>query len=218
MICRFAHDDAAYVLGALTPPERRAYEDHLPGCPDCTRAVQEVAGLPGLLSKVPVDDVVGQTLELPDSLLPSLLASVRRGRRRRVWTLSVLGAAAACLAVLALVAGVSGRTTDTSPPSAAAQLAQVGTIPIQATVALAALPWGTGIDLHCTYPVGYGTGLQTYQLVAIDRTGAVQRVATWDIAPGGQAHLTATSTWTRSEIAALEIRTPTGTPVMHLAT
>jgi predicted anti-sigma-YlaC factor YlaD len=215
MNCSFAHDDAAYLVGALTPPERRAYEDHLTNCPECTRTVQQIAGLPGLLSKVSVADVVGHTLELPDSVLPSLLASVRRERRRRVWTLAALGVAAG---FLALVGGLAGRNTDTQPPPVATQLAPVGAIPIQASVQLAALPWGTGIDLSCTYPTGYGTSDQTYQLIAIDQAGAEQQVATWDIAPGGQAHVTATSTWTPSNIAALEIRTPSGTPVMHLTT
>lgn len=219
MTCRFAHDDAAYLLGALPPPERRAYEEHLTGCPDCARAVQGIAGLPGLLSKVPVTHVLDETPELPDSVLPALLASVRRDRRRRVWTVAVLGAAAACLAVLALIGVVATRQAgEPTAPPVAAQLAPVGAVPIQAAVRLAALPWGTGIELHCSYSAGYGSGDQTYHLVAIDRTGAVERVASWQIAPGGQAHVTATSMWASSDIAALEIRTPAGTPVMHLTT
>ena len=36
MTCMFAHHDGAYVLGALSPAERRAFEDHLPGCAACT--------------------------------------------------------------------------------------------------------------------------------------------------------------------------------------
>ena len=218
MSCRFALDDAAYVLGALPPQERREYEEHLAGCSDCARAVQQVAGLPGLLSKVPLEDLTGEVPDPPDSLLPSLLASVHQGRHRRGLALAALGAAAAVLAVLALVGGLAGRTSNPPPEVVAAQLQPVGTVPIQASVRLAALPWGTGVALSCTYPAGYGSAAQTYTLVAIDRAGAVQHLATWGVAPGGEAHVTGTSTWAPDEIAALEIRTPAGAPVMRLTT
>ena len=43
--------DAAYVLGALPPRERREYENHLAGCAECTTDVLELAGIPGLLAR-----------------------------------------------------------------------------------------------------------------------------------------------------------------------
>ncbi|MFI2489569.1 anti-sigma factor family protein [Promicromonospora kroppenstedtii] len=48
----FAEWDAAYVLGALSPSDRRAYERHLAGCAACRSAVAELAGLPGLLGTI----------------------------------------------------------------------------------------------------------------------------------------------------------------------
>ena len=48
----FAEWDAAYVLGALGPSDRRAYERHLAGCAACRSAVAELAGLPGLLGTI----------------------------------------------------------------------------------------------------------------------------------------------------------------------
>lgn len=53
--------DAAYVLGALAPAERRTYEEHLTTCDTCRAAVAELAGIPGLLRQVPVQDVDGET-------------------------------------------------------------------------------------------------------------------------------------------------------------
>ena len=68
---RFATWDAAYVLGALSPAERREYEEHLAGCPACQAAVSELAGLPGLLAQVPPEDAA------------LLAAAPARGARRR---------------------------------------------------------------------------------------------------------------------------------------
>ena len=45
----FVDWDASYVLGALSPSDRRAYERHLAGCGQCREAVAELAGMPGLL-------------------------------------------------------------------------------------------------------------------------------------------------------------------------
>ena len=32
--CQHEHEDGAYVLGALSPEDRVAFERHLPGCPE----------------------------------------------------------------------------------------------------------------------------------------------------------------------------------------
>ena len=46
---KFAQWDAAYVLGALSPAERREFEEHLASCPACQAAVSELVAIPGLL-------------------------------------------------------------------------------------------------------------------------------------------------------------------------
>ena len=53
MTCQFAHDDAVYVLGSLAASERADYERHLSECAECSRSVRELAGLPGLMARVP---------------------------------------------------------------------------------------------------------------------------------------------------------------------
>lgn len=126
---RFREWDAAYLLGALTPGDRHAYEDHLASCPLCSAAVGELAGLPALLGTLSAADAmalldadaeqgaeavfagaadplaVGSGVEAPDSapdLVPALLHRVRRIRRIRRW--SFAGAVVAAAAVAAAVA------------------------------------------------------------------------------------------------------------------
>ena len=53
--CGFEYDAGSYVLGALSPEDRVAFERHLPGCPACAQSVRELAGLPGLLSRIPAE-------------------------------------------------------------------------------------------------------------------------------------------------------------------
>ena len=53
----YATWDAAYVLGSLSPADRREFEAHLSGCPLCTQAVAELSGMPALLSKLDSDTV-----------------------------------------------------------------------------------------------------------------------------------------------------------------
>ena len=57
MTDRFTHDAGPYVLGALPPEDRRAFEEHLATCGHCRSEVQEFAGLPGLLSRLPAGEL-----------------------------------------------------------------------------------------------------------------------------------------------------------------
>lgn len=57
---RWKFESAVYVLGALSPIERRAFEAHLSRCHQCRDDLASVAGLPGLLARLTqrnVDDV-----------------------------------------------------------------------------------------------------------------------------------------------------------------
>ena len=50
--------DAAYMLGSLCCADRREYEAHLSTCVSCRLAVSELCGLPGLLRRLSLDDVL----------------------------------------------------------------------------------------------------------------------------------------------------------------
>src|ERR1700735_5837467 len=76
----YATWDAAYVLGSLSPADRREFEGHLCVCPLCSQSVSELSGIPALLSKLDGGTVAamdaGDRLDGPPHPLPSLLTEV----------------------------------------------------------------------------------------------------------------------------------------------
>ena len=57
---KYAHWDAAYVLGSLSETDRREFEAHLDECRTCWDAVTELAGMPALLSLLDLDDIADE--------------------------------------------------------------------------------------------------------------------------------------------------------------
>ena len=232
MSCPFAHDDAAYVLGALSPVERLDFERHLGGCDDCTRAVRKLAGLPGLLGRVeasvlkhpPVDEPV------PDTLLPTLSREVRRARRRR--TLAAAGLAAAVAAVIApvVVSQVGDGDASTrdvpgassSPSGVVAEtMDPVGDVPVRASLTFEQVTWGTRLGLTCTYdPDSVEYQLPPaidYTLFVRTRDGRTEQVGGWRSVGGRTMRLSATTAANREDIASVEVRTSDGLVVLKLA-
>lgn len=223
----FALQDAAYVLGALSPADRRDFEDHLKSCAACAASVSELAGLPGLLSKVSIDQLTAQAEPLPETLLPSLARAVRSQRRRRGLLVATSAAAAACLIAAGAVAIT--RPDSPTPPTSAASTASgtankaftaVVPTPVTATARLVDVAWGTRIDLTCTYRNNgpYPASAVPYAMVVIDRHGRAQQIATWNALPGRELTVTGTSSRTRQDIATLEIRTLSGQTILRLST
>ena len=117
----FTDYDAAYVFGALAPDDRAAFERHLQHCEACSAAVATMAGVPGLLSRVPLERVIGtDDAPLPDTLLPRLVSEVARERTRSRWRVGAAAAlAAACvlgLLVALLVNQRPSRSTAGAQP------------------------------------------------------------------------------------------------------
>ncbi|MFC4783848.1 anti-sigma factor family protein [Nocardioides sp. MAHUQ-72] len=236
MSCEFSRLDGAYVLGALSTAERRAFEEHLAGCPSCSRAVQEIAGLPGLLARVGPGVLEEDPDEppLPDTLLPRLLGEVRRVDRRRTALTAGLAAAAAVVVTVGagFALGIPGDGGPDRGPSASAPTRVAAGRPMtpvgsdsgmQADVALAPVPWGTRLDLTCSYAVGPAAGYHdepagdaTYALVVRTRDGRTEQVATWRSLPGRTMRLTAATSAAQAEIASVEVRTAQGEPVLRL--
>jgi len=228
--CEFAEWDGSYVLGALSPTDRQDYEKHLATCKDCATSVRELAGLPGLLSRVdPVVLEAPPAIEpVPATLLPSLVREVGRARRRRVYTVVGLAAAAAVAVGVVVVQGVAGNDEPpvASPPAASPSapagldMSPVGDVPVTASVALTPVTWGTKLDLTCSYEPTAGEyqlpRRVTYGLFVINRDGSAEQVGTWSALDGRTMHLAAATAARRADIASVEVRTTDGRPVLKL--
>jgi anti-sigma factor RsiW len=201
--------DAAYVLGALAPDERREFEQHLAGCPACREAVADLAGMPALLGMVPADVAMpaapapgssedlraagpgapgGVDEESSSTLVPiaSLALAAQRRTRRRRTLLAV--AAAGLVAASGLGGAVTAQLGDDERAPAVVAEAEAEARTVTLT------PVGqSGVSADLTLvPARWGTRLDwsceyeaaelavgVYELVLVDEAGERTVVATW---------------------------------------
>jgi hypothetical protein len=217
---RYSEWDAAYLLGSLTPAERREFELHLEGCESCSAAVAELAGMPGLLSKAPADEAA-QLLAgpdaasvVPDTLLPRLVRAVRR-RRVRMRAITSVGTALGVAAAAALAVVLVFPQAFPGPARPAAEtiaLSQVVQSPLRASIRLISQPWGTRVEMDCRYAKaldgqGYGTDAPgDYAMWVRDAAGNATQIATWTASSGQDAEPAGTTSLTVRQIASVEVR------------
>lgn len=235
MSCEFAHHDAAYVLGSLSPGERLDFERHLADCGECARSVRVLAGLPGLLDRVDPEVLEHPSADppVPVGLLPAMTREVLRATRRR--TAAVAGLAAAVTAAAALSATmVAGRTNDllsggagSSTPTSSTRsdvetrvMAPLGDVPVQATLGLEQVRWGTRMLLTSTYePQLVDPDLPAevdFLLFVRTRDGRSEQVGSWRSVGGTTMQMPAATSAVRADIAAVEVRTTGGRVVLRL--
>ena len=187
---RYGTWDAAYVLGSLSPAERREFEEHLAGCPGCQAAVSELAGMPGLLAQVPPEDAALLAVAPPADIIddgppPGMMAAMRSReagrRRRRVGTLA--GAAAAVVLVLAGTAVAVGLLP--LGPSGPQRVAFGTVTPSGMTAVVDLIPEadGTEVAVQCTYGESNeprpGGGHEKYRIYVVDRSGHESMIKEW---------------------------------------
>lgn len=208
---QFAHLDGAYVLGALSPEERYDFEQHLRDCPECQANVGEIAGLPGLLSKVPVEQARSTVTEQPPpTLLSNLLrqAGSERKRTRRTTIASWLATAAAIIALAIVSIPWSGEDAETFPTELAAVNAGTST---KMSANIEQVAWGTKIDIQCDDRKSAGTSdyQAVFELVVITNDGDEKVVGTW-VGQPGKVTVIPSSVWMSvDDIKTLEIRSET---------
>jgi hypothetical protein len=240
---RFAQWDAAYVLGALSPGDRREFEEHLASCPACRAAVSELAALPGLLAQISPADAAMLSLAddsaayaessepdaaeagvidqgPPPSLLPKMIKTARTRRRRIV--AAVAGIAAAAVLV------IGGITVGTGllplGPDDAHRVAFSPVVPSGITAVADVIPGtdGTEVKVECVYAEVNdprpGGGQETYSIFVVDRAGRASEIKEWPATPNKQMRPSGTTPLRVSQIADLEIRESDTNEVLLRAT
>jgi anti-sigma factor RsiW len=204
--------DAAYLLGSLSTDDRRRYERHLSDCEACASSVAELAGVPGLLGKVPATEaelLLERTPPQAPDLLPKLAGHIAHRRRRmRRWAMALtVGAVAAVVAIVALVGPTLWQTMEPQPASVAVELEPVAPSPLVASIRLVEEQWGTRIEMECRYDAGDRySGPAEYAMYVTDDAGDEVRVATWIAAPGETATPSGTTAVGVSQIRSVDVR------------
>jgi len=229
--CAFEHDDGAYILGALSPAERAAYERHLAHCPPCKQSLAELAVLPGLLGRLnsypPVPHRPAAADEPPPAtLLPRLLAaastmrrSERRAQRRRRLRATVAAALASLAVATAAGIGVHLYDRDGDTPALFA-VPEVSTSPeptynpmwvspdriaVNAQIAVIPVDGGTLIVVRCHHDSG-GAKAWPLWLIVYPRDEEAEPVGSWLAIPGKDLTMTGLTHYPPDEIDRIEVQ------------
>jgi hypothetical protein len=230
MTDRFTHDAGPYVLGALPPEDRRAFEEHLAVCPECQAEVREFAGLPGLLSRLPAGELPAVLQGSPEppppvSVLPALLREAgveRRSRRRRTALVGIAAAlvvAGGSVAVTdAVVDGPAAVVADAPPPQVLHFTAAKDGLPVSAEATVTDVPNGTRIVMSCRYtgPLSVTGEPEQYNLRYVPKGGGKpQWMGSWPVVSRDGYTLDTVVPVPREKIAKFEV-TWEGQPVLTL--
>jgi hypothetical protein len=167
-----------YVLGAAEPAERALVRMHLARCRECREELAALAGLPGLLRRVPGDeaerlfaregDAAGPadpdvTADpLAGSALPVLLRRTAKTRRTRRWLAAAATAAAVVVATGSGVAAAGGFGAGAPAPVRIPWetfSARNDVTLASATVRYAPAPWGARVEVRVS-GIAPGTACQ----------------------------------------------------------
>ncbi|QIS16685.1 anti-sigma factor family protein [Nocardia arthritidis] len=191
---RYLTWDAPYVLGSLTRSERKEYEEHLAGCPDCRAGVAELAALPGMLSLVETDTALAmiepaERAEPPvPELLPRLTAAAERSRKRGRWVTigSAIAAAAAAVTISVPVATTLAGSHGSGSEQVFAERSMQPVEPNPVTASVKIIPYEgkTRVVMTCEY----GRSDQQYSwnlaLFVVTSDGQTETLGQWPAGPG----------------------------------
>lgn len=203
----------AYVLGALDPAERAELDAHLASCPACREELASYAGLPALLSRLSLQDATsGPPLPAP-GLLPRVLSTVEKERKRgarRLHRWQAATAAVTAAAAVTVLLTAAPRLTH-SAPSARPLVASEGVL-ASGQLRLEPRAWGTAVHLrlHDLPPAA------SYTAWAVDDTGVRSAVATWGPTGDSSAEVTGATALPPARLRSLTISTDDGRALFRL--
>ncbi|WP_430781040.1 anti-sigma factor family protein [Actinoplanes sp. G11-F43] len=216
MRCEDGHDDAAYVLGALSPIERAAYESHLATCSFCREAVADLSQVPGMLDRLDAD-------EFERLLDPDLFASVPDTRPRRAHVTNgrppvkkagrlrarLVSTAVAAVLVLGVGGGVvawgMGQGDPAGPPPgpAIAMTAVENGSPIAATIRVTSTAGGSQVEMRCEY--SSTAKPYTFRLIAYGPDEQTEQIGSWLAQPGAEFLLPGATHFGQGSLSRLEL-------------
>ena len=189
-----AHTDVgAYSMGLLEEQDKRAFEDHLAGCPACAAELAELSPMAALLRGV---EPAGEGEEPAGGKVTELIRrSAAQRRHRRRWQVALGAAAGIVLIGGGIGLGIAAAPQPPAPPALALTGQQhSATDPrtgVAGTVGLVAKAWGTQVTLDLSKV----RGPAECELIAVSKAGQRRVVMGWlvvapgDGVPGHPAHL-----------------------------
>ncbi|MFN8110257.1 MAG: zf-HC2 domain-containing protein [Thermoleophilia bacterium] len=203
--CRGDHPDlGVYVVGALPPADRAAFEAHMAHCAACRDELANLAGLPGLLGRVSVEEIEDVAAPPRQHGAERLLAALAARRRRRRRTI-VVALACACVAGLAGFVGV--RTLGGGGAEGVRTVSAVNTaLGVRGVATLTPSSAGTEVRMGLR---GVVPGSRCH-LTVVARDGRREPVGAWRASYEGDATVTTVTSVPLADIATLEVATDAG--------
>ncbi|GAA4596195.1 zf-HC2 domain-containing protein [Actinoplanes octamycinicus] len=204
MRCEDGHDDAAYVLGALSPAERAAYEHHLASCSFCREAVADLSRVPDMLDRLDADEFV--------RLLDPSLAGPEPARNyqpaasspassaspsARTFSVRALSTVAALVLIVLLGGGAGWWLMNRPEPGSAAtgpamaMSAVDAQSPISANIRLTGTSGGTKVEMVCRYAETEKP--YTFRLIAYGPDDQSEQLGSWMAHPGAEFRMPAST-------------------------
>jgi hypothetical protein len=208
--------DAAYVLGALSLEDRRAYENYLAANPARAAELTDLAGMPGILNALSRDEAVALTdlagappeQKRPDNVASLAKAAAKRQQRsRRTWLATAVASAAAFL----IAGGVVGATvfSQSSAPTQTVAMQAMQPTPrggLTAELAVTEKKWGTELHWACQYTKDWSRNVKSYDIVVTTHDGTQYVVGSWKPAGDEATGLSASMSVPKSQIHTVDIR------------
>ncbi|WP_229071807.1 zf-HC2 domain-containing protein [Actinoplanes sp. DH11] len=212
MRCEDGHDDAAYVLGALSPGERAAYENHLASCSFCREAVADLARVPDMLDRLDADEFARLLDPTLSTSYPPRTPQAPTRNRKRVRSLPIRLASTAAAAVLILLigGGVVAWSNDQQAPAGPPSGPAVAMTPVDdvsaitATVRLTNTAGGTKVEMLCSYSETADRAY-TFRLIAYGPDEQKEQLGSWLAQPGTEFRMPGATHFGEGSLSRLEI-------------